>query len=103
MKGNIKMENKSANDYLMINLEGKISFDNCDQVEDEILTKVYKSKAKTIVLNMKNLVYISSAGLRVILRLKKAYGDVSVINVNPDVYEILEITGFTDTVSVKKA
>ena len=97
------MENKSANDYLMIDIEGRIDSENCDQVEDEILTKVYNSKAKTIVLDMKKLVYISSAGLRVILRLKKAYGDVSVINVSPDVYEVFEMTGFTDTVPVKKA
>ncbi|MBQ7647274.1 MAG: STAS domain-containing protein [Clostridia bacterium] len=97
------MENNSVNDYVIINLEGRIDSENCDQVEDEILTKVYNSKAKTIVLNMKKLNYISSAGLRVILRLKKTYGDVSVINVNPDVYQVFEMTGYTDILPVKKA
>ena len=97
------MDNNSVNDYVIINLEGRIDSENCDQVEDEILTKVYNSKAKTIVLNMKKLNYISSAGLRVILRLKKTYGDVSVINVTPDVYQVFEMTGYTDILPVKKA
>lgn len=97
------MENRSFNDHIMIDLEGRIDSQNCDQIEDEILTIIYSCKARSIVLNMEKLEYISSAGLRVILRLKKTYGDVSVINVNHDVYEILEMTGFTDVVPVKNA
>ena len=96
------MENKTANHILTINLSGRIDSDNCDQIEDAILTKVYESKATSIILNMADLVYISSAGLRVILRLKKAYNDVRIINVNSNVYEIFEMTGFTDMVTVKR-
>ena len=49
------------------------------------------------------LEYISSAGLRVILRLKKAHPDLRIINVNSEVYEILDMTGFTEMMPVEKA
>ena len=96
------MENKSVNNIITISLSGRIDSENAEQIEDEILTKVYESKATSIILNMANLVYISSAGLRVILRLKKAYQDVCLINVNSEVLEILEMTGFIDMVTIKK-
>ena len=47
--------------------------------------------------------YISSAGLRVLLRLKKEHPALSVTGVNSTVYEILEMTGFTEMMTVEKA
>ena len=49
------------------------------------------------------LEYISSAGLRVLLKLRKEAGEVTVTNVSPEVYEILDVTGFTSILNVKKA
>ncbi|MBO6052794.1 MAG: ATP-binding protein, partial [Clostridia bacterium] len=46
---------------------------------------------------------ISSAGLRILLRLKKTNPDLTVTNVKPEVYEILEMTGFTEMMTVEKA
>ena len=56
-----------------------------------------------VVLDAENLDYISSAGLRIILRLKKNHPDLSIINVKSDVYEIFEMTGFTEMMHVEKA
>ena len=50
-----------------------------------------------------NLEYISSAGLRVILKLRKEEPKLAIINVAPDVYEVFDMTGFTDMVTVEKA
>ena len=47
--------------------------------------------------------YISSAGLRVILRLRKEEPKLAIINVAADVYEVFDMTGFTDMVTVEKA
>ena len=55
-----------------------------------------------IALDADGLEYISSAGLRVLLGLKKKYADVSVNNVSRDVYEIFETTGFDQILSVQK-
>ena len=54
-------------------------------------------------MDSENLEYISSAGLRVILRLKKAEPSLKVINVSADVYEIFDITGFTEIITIEKA
>lgn len=56
-----------------------------------------------IELNCGRLQYISSAGLRVILRLKREVKMVVLSDVSPEVYEILDVTGFTELVDVQKA
>ena len=38
-----------------------------------------------------------------LLKLRKTVGDVTVCNVNPEVYEIFDVTGFTSILNVKKA
>lgn len=58
---------------------------------------------KHLTLDVQAVEYISSAGLRVILRLIKAYPDLSMVNVCADLYDILEMTGFTEMISVEKA
>lgn len=55
------------------------------------------------VLDAAGLAYISSAGLRMILRLRKRLPDMKIVNVSPEVYEIFEMTGFTEMMTVEKA
>lgn len=57
-----------------------------------------------LVLDFKDAPYISSAGLRVILAAKKSMGDssiIDVINANPEVKEIFNITGFDEMINIK--
>ena len=56
-----------------------------------------------VVVDAEGLNYISSAGLRVLLHLRKSSPDLRIINVNSDVYDILEMTGFTQMMDVEKA
>ena len=51
---------------------------------------------------MKGLEYISSAGLRVMLRLRKEEPKLAIINVSPEVYSIFEMTGFTEMIKIEK-
>ncbi|MBP5466512.1 MAG: phosphotransferase, partial [Clostridia bacterium] len=44
-----------------------------------------------------------SAGLRIVLRLKKSEPSFTIINANSEVYEIFEMTGFTEMIDIKKA
>jgi uncharacterized protein (TIGR02172 family) len=55
------------------------------------------------VVDADRLEYISSAGLRVILRLRKEAPKLAIINVASDVYEVFDMTGFTDMVTIEKA
>ena len=81
----------------MYQIKGKIDSNNAAEFEKELMA------ALPTELDASQLEYISSAGLRVLLKLTKAVGDVTVNNVSSEVYEIFDVTGFTDILSVKKA
>ena len=86
-----------------IPLQGRISSDNSAAVEQEIMSKLEGYDGNSVVLDASSLEYISSAGLRVILRLKKTYPDITVSNVSSEIYDIFEMTGFTEMMNVEKA
>ena len=46
--------------------------------------------------------YISSAGLRVIIKVVKQGKNVTVINVSPEVYDVFKVSGFTNFIDVEK-
>lgn len=81
----------------MYQIKGRIDSTNAPAFEKEIMAALPKE------LDAEKLEYISSAGLRVLLKLQKAVGEVLVINVSAEVYEILDMTGFTSILKVKKA
>lgn len=58
---------------------------------------------KRLVLDVEGLEYISSAGLRVILKYRKKHPELEIVNASTEVYEILDMTGFTEMMSVKRA
>lgn len=92
------------NNEYVYELSGGIDSSNAVQFENDLFAKLKNNKtAKKVILDGANLNYISSAGLRVILRLKKEYDDTRIINLKPDVYDIFEMTGFTKIMNVEKA
>ena len=88
---------------LYLELNGRIDSSNADQAEE--LIKAIKEAHPDLqsVLDAENLEYLSSAGLRVVLRMRKDMADLKIINVSNEVYEILDMTGFTDMLTVEKA
>ena len=97
------MESMFENGVLTIRLAGKVDTTNAAAVEKEIFAMVSQHKPEKIVLDAQELSYISSVGLRAVLRLKKAVDATSIINTSLDVYDIFEMTGFTNILEVKKA
>lgn len=105
LEGERQMANvttKLNDKHLTIALDGHIDSKNAPEVEAEIQTHLTDDDLH-ITIDAENLQYISSAGLRIILRLKKKYPDVSIVNVSNDVYEVFDMTGFTEMMEVKKA
>ena len=93
-----------VNDNSMtLHLIGRLDTTTAPAVEKEIQAACAKTSANRVQVDCSALDFISSAGLRVILRLKKAVRDTSIINVSPEIYEILDMTGFTEMMEVKKA
>ena len=87
----------------IIQLTGRIDSGNAAQVETELSAKLPEDQSVCVILNAGELEYISSAGLRMILRIKKSHPVLKITDVNSDVYEILEMTGFTEMMTVEKA
>ncbi len=90
-------------DILYIDLEGRVDAGNAAETEEQLQAIRRENPGLRTVIDAENLVYISSAGLRVLLRLRKEDKELAVINVSPEVYEILDMTGFTEMLTVKKA
>ncbi len=89
--------------HLWITLFGRIDSGNAAQVEEEINKLMADDPSGSITVDAEKLEYISSAGLRVLLRMRKSCKDLRIINVNSEVYEILDMTGFTQMMDVAKA
>jgi len=94
---------KKENDALIIAISGRIDSVNAAAVEKEIRRVLEETPSETLLLDCGALEYASSAGLRIILRLKQEIPDTRLVNVQPAVYEVLEMTGFTEMMSVEKA
>ena len=97
------MQTRLENNALTIFLEGRIDSNNAPEIEKEIMTAVGEVPGADVALDAEKLEYISSAGLRVLMKLRKQVKKaLPVLNVSPEVYEIFEVTGFTELLDVKK-
>lgn len=92
----------NENGVLTYKIEGRINTLTAPDLE-EAISDVYD--ATNVVFDFKDLEYISSAGLRILLKVQKTIankGSFKVINVNDAVYEVFEITGFTDILEIER-
>ena len=96
----ITVKNNDSNSR--VNLQGRIDSTNAPAVEKQIFEGL-ADNTENIIIDAEKLEFISSAGLRVILRLRKTYKNIEIIGVSSEVYEILDMTGFTEMMPVKKA
>ena len=85
----------------IIKLTGRIDTNNAEKVEADI-NKELDGFAGDLILDAQELEYISSAGLRVIMRLKKKIDSTKVINCSLELYEIFHMTGFTQMMDIEK-
>lgn len=88
---------------LTVFLPTKIDGTNSDEVKKELDGIIEKEEYIALVLDADALTYISSAGLRVVLSLIKESGKkTDIINVSENVYEIFDVTGFTEILKVHR-
>ena len=97
------MKSQLNDGTLTIWLDGRIDSHRAPTVEIEINNIVKKTEFDHLVLDAEDMEYISSAGLRIILKLLKKHRDVMLVDVSSEVYEILEMTGFTEMMTVERA
>ncbi|MCI2069432.1 MAG: phosphotransferase [Bacilli bacterium] len=91
------------NGKLIVEISGHVDSSNSAALEADINKIRTDHPEGDIVLDALHLEYISSAGLRVILRLSQKEDSLKLINVSSAVYEVLEMTGFTEMLTIEKA
>ena len=97
------MQTRLENNTLTIYLEGRIDSSNAPATEQALLAAVSEAPGANIAIDAEKLEYISSAGLRVLMKLRRqAKAALPVMNVSAEVYEIFEVTGFTELLEVQR-
>ncbi len=91
------------NNVLTLFFEGHIDSSNAPEAEKKINEFVDANPNAQLVIDAENLQYISSVGLRIILRLKKAHKELKIVNVSNEVYDVFDMTGFTEMMDISKA
>ena len=93
---------ESHDSDLTLKLRGRLDTSTAPELEGELKTCL--EGVQSLTLDLKELEYISSAGLRVLLSAQKAMnkqGSMVVRNVNPIVRDVFDITGFSDFLTIE--
>ena len=104
MEGIIMLNiNKNLNgETLTVSLEGRLDTTTAPQLEESLRESM--TGISELILDFKDLEYISSAGLRVLLSAQKnmaKQGSMKLIHVSDVIMEIFEVTGFVDILTIE--
>ena len=94
----LKQENKK----LTVFVSGKVDSTTAPALEKTVLENL--DGITELVLDLKDMLYTSSAGLRVFLKIQKAMnkkGKMTVIHICEEVMDIFELTGFSAFLSIQ--
>ena len=96
------IEKTTENEKVTLTVSGRLDTTTAPELEaalDEVL-----ENTKELIFNLENLEYISSAGLRVILKAQKSMntkGSMKLTGVNDSIMEVFDVTGFLDILTIE--
>lgn len=96
------IEKKTEGSKLTLNISGRLDTSTAPQLEEVITNEI--TNVKDLVLDFATLDYVSSAGLRVILKAQKkmnTVGTMKIVNVNESIMEVFNITGFDSILTIE--
>jgi len=105
IQGVNKMEIKSTKlaDELTLELSGNLDTMTAPKLEETIKNEL--TDVKSLIFDLKDLEYISSAGLRVLLKAQKAMnangGAMKILSPSELVMEVFDVTGFADILTIE--
>ncbi len=97
---NIKID--KVDEKMTVALEGRLDTTTAPELEKKLKEEI--GDVTELILDLSDMVYISSAGLRVLLSSQKTMnkqGSMVVRNVSEEVLEIFEMTGFSDILTIE--
>ena len=98
----MNMKHVLENEKLTIYLEGELNSFTAEQAENDIEQIVKENKFQSLDIDFKDLYYISSAGIRIIIRLKQRYDDTSLVNVPDEIFKIFDMVGLSNVLTIKR-
>jgi stage II sporulation protein AA (anti-sigma F factor antagonist) len=102
----LQMELEHGRRALIVRLTGELDHHTAEEVRKRLDDAIEKGRAAHIVLNLKDLIFMDSSGLGVILgRYKQLVGKggkMVVCDVNPAVYRLFEMSGLFKIVSIEE-
>ena len=96
------IEKKLGNDSVTLIVSGRLDTQTAPELENEL--DVVLPGLKELTFDFASLEYVSSAGLRVILKAQKAMnaqGSMKLTGVNDSIMEVFDITGFLDILTIE--
>lgn len=102
MEVNMNIGKVCNDNVIILNVSGRLDTTTAPSLEAAVAESV--AACEHLVLDFAGLEYISSAGLRVILKAQKAMaakGGMKLLHVNETIMEIFEITGFSDILTIE--
>ena len=97
------MNLNDKNGTIIIELEGRIDTNSAPEWEKDIMGVFDSNEGKQVSFDANKLQYISSSGLRVLMKAcKKTKDKITVTNVSPEIFDIFETTGFTELFKIEK-
>lgn len=96
------IDKKIDQNKVILTIEGRLDTQTAPQLETAV-DEILKDCAE-LILDLKEVEYISSAGLRIILKAQKSMnkqGSLKLRNVNETVMEVFDITGFLDILTIE--
>lgn len=93
----------NMNDYLVVGLQGRLDTIQADAVEKK-MQEILELKHTRIILDCKDMDYISSSGLRIFLIAQKSMmaesGVLKICNLQPSIQEVFDMSGFSMIFSI---
>ena len=96
------IEKKINGETVTLIVSGRLDTQTAPELEAELDSIL--SGTKELTFDMTNLEYVSSAGLRVILKAQKAMnaqGSMKLTGVNDSIMEVFDITGYLDILTIE--
>lgn len=95
---------QSFGNKVVLVMNGHLDTATSQQMQDEIQKLLAKAgNFEQLICDVEGVSYISSSGLRLLLNLAKRHPSFRVVEAQPEVYHVLDMTGFTKIMSVDRA
>lgn len=91
-----------AGTRLIVTVAGRLNTGTAPEFEEKLIPAL--KGVEELIIDFADLDYISSAGLRIVLTSQKIMnrqGTMVIRNVKPEIYEVFEMTGFVDFLTIQ--